>query len=403
MSDTAVHIATRMERIHPFYVMDLLARARELERQGRSVVHMEIGEPDFITPDPIIRAGRRALEQGRTHYTPALGLPELRRAIAEYYRRRFDVSLDPGRVIVTPGASGALQLVMSVLVNPGEKVLMADPGYPCNRHFVELVNGVPVAVPVGPESGFQLTAERTLAAWEGGVQAVMVATPSNPTGTLLSAEQLAQLYQAVSSHGARLIVDEIYQGLVYGVQPHTALSLTDEVFIINSFSKYFGMTGWRLGWIVAPEAYVDAIDRLAQNIFLAAPTLSQHAALAAFEPETLDILEQRRQAFEERRNFLLPTLRELGFEISATPQGAFYLYADCRRFGLNSEDLAERLLSRSGVAVTPGMDFGRNQSERYLRFAYTTSLERLREGVKRIADFLGHGDGERDEAVAQSQ
>jgi len=388
MSGEPVHIASRMQRIRPFYVMDLLARARELERQGRSIVHMEIGEPDFVTPEPIVQAGQRALEQGRTHYTPALGLPELRQAIADHYREGFGVSLDPQRVIVTPGASGALQLVMSVLVNPGEKVLLADPGYPCNRHFVELVNGVPVPVPVGPESGFQLTAAQTLAAWEAGVQAVLVATPSNPTGTLLDSGQLAELWRAVSGRGARLIVDEIYQGLVYGIQPHTALSFSDEVFIINSFSKYFGMTGWRLGWIVAPEAYVEAIDRLAQNIFLAAPTLSQYAALAGFEPETLRILERRRQAFQERRDFLLPTLRELGFEIPASPQGAFYLYADCSRFSDDSGDLADRLLSRAGVAVTPGMDFGRNQPERYLRFAYTTSLDQLREGVTRIGDFL---------------
>jgi len=391
MSAEPVHIASRMQRIRPFYVMDLLARARELERQGRSIVHMEIGEPDFVTPEPIVQAGQRALEQGRTHYTPALGLPELRQAIAGHYRERFGVSLDPRRVIVTPGASGALQLVMSVLVNPGEKVLLADPGYPCNRHFVELVNGVPVPVPVGPESGFQLTAAQTLAAWEEGVQAVLVATPSNPTGTLLDPGQLAELWRAVSGRGARLIVDEMYQGLVYGIQAHTALSFSDEVFIINSFSKYFGMTGWRLGWIVAPEAYVEAIDRLAQNIFLAAPTLSQYAALAGFELETLTILERRRQAFQERRDFLLPTLRELGFEIPASPQGAFYLYADCSRFSDDSGDLADRLLSRAGVAVTPGMDFGRNQPERYLRFAYTTSLDQLREGVTRIGDFLRRG------------
>jgi aspartate/methionine/tyrosine aminotransferase len=389
MSDAPARIASRMQRIRPFYVMDLLGRAKELERQGRSIVHLEIGEPDFVTPTPIIRAGQRALEEGRTHYTPALGLPELRQAIAEDYRQRFGLDLDPRRVIVTPGASGALQLVMSVLVNPGDKVLLADPGYPCNRHFVELVNGVPVAVPVGPESGFQLTAAQTLAAWEEGVRAVMVATPSNPTGTLLDPEQLAALYQVVSGQGGRLIVDEIYHSLVYGIQPYTALSLTDEVFIINSFSKYFGMTGWRLGWIVAPEAYVDAIDRLAQNIFLAAPTLSQHAALAAFEPETLEIVEQRRQAFEKRRDYLLPALRELGFEISVTPRGAFYLYADCGGLAEDSGALANRLLESVGVAVTPGMDFGRNRPERYLRFAYTTSLEQLREGVRRIREFLG--------------
>ncbi len=388
MNQPGPGIAERMEQIHPFYVMQLLARARDLERQGRSIVHMEIGEPDFVTPDSIIQAAHQALEAGRTHYTPALGLHELRQAIAGHYLDRFGVAVDPQRVIVTPGASGALQLVTGVLVNPGDRVLMADPGYPCNRNFVRLAGGEPVGVPVGPDTGYQLTAELAAAAWSDGVRALLVASPSNPTGTLLAPGQLAELARLAAERGARLIVDEIYQGLVYEIEPHTALALGDQLFVINSFSKYFGMTGWRLGWMVAPPEFVEAIDRLAQNIFLAAPTLAQYAALAAFQAPAQAVLEQRRHEFQARRDYLLPALRELGFGLSVTPQGAFYLYADCSALG-DSDRLANALLEEAGVAVTPGMDFGTHQPERYLRFAYTTSLDNLREGVDRIRGYLG--------------
>ncbi len=388
MSRAGPGIAERMEQIHPFYVMQLLGRARELERQGRSIVHMEIGEPDFVTPEPIIQAAHQALEAGRTHYTPALGLHELRQSIAGYYRDRFGVAVDSQRVIVTPGASGALQLVTGVLINPGDKVLMADPGYPCNRNFVRLAGGEPVGVPVGPETGYQLTAELADASWSDGVRALLVASPSNPTGTLLAPGQLAELARLAEERGARLIVDEIYQGLVYEIAPHTALVLGDQLFVINSFSKYFGMTGWRLGWMVAPPEFVEAIDRLAQNIFLAPPTLAQYAALAAFQAPAQAILEQRRREFQARRDYLLPALRELGFRLSVSPQGAFYLYADCSALGGDSDRLAEALLEEAGVAVTPGMDFGTHQPERYLRFAYTTSLDNLREGVARIRRYL---------------
>jgi len=384
----SVAVARRMERIRPFYVMDLLARARELESQGRSIVHMEIGEPDFVTPEPIVRAGKAALDAGYTHYTPALGLPRLREAIAGHYLARFGVTIDPRRVVVTPGASGALQLVTGVTVNPGDRVLMADPGYPCNRHFVALFDGEAIGVPVDASTGYQLTADRMVAAWQDGVRAVLVATPSNPTGTILSRSQLLEIYQEVRRRGAVLIVDEIYQGLIYDQEPFTSLEIGDDLFVINSFSKFFGMTGWRLGWLVAPTGYVEAVDRLAQNIFLAAPTLSQHAALAAFAPETLEILEQRRAEFRRRRDYLLPELRALGFGLPVTPQGAFYLYADCSELGGDSARLAEDLLAGAGVAVTPGMDFGRFQCDRYLRFAYTTGVLQLEEGVKRIAEHL---------------
>lgn len=383
-----IHIARRMADIQPFHVMDLLARARALEAAGRSIVHMEIGEPDFSTPEPIIEAGRRALAEGRTHYTPALGLPELREAIAGFYRSRHGVEIAPERVIVTPGASGALLLVLGVLVDPGQQVLMADPGYPCNRHFVRLYEGETLSVPVGPDTDYQLTPEHLVAHWTRRSIAALIASPSNPTGTLVPTDALRGMLDFTAARGGRLIVDEIYHGLVYGREDATALALSDEAFVINSFSKYFGMTGWRLGWIVAPPDYVREIDKLLQNLFIAAPTSAQHAALAAFEPATLDLLEQRRREFERRRDFLLPALRGLGFDIPCTPQGAFYLYADCSRFTDDSQTFACRLLEQAGVAVTPGLDFGSHRPGRHLRFAYTASLPRLEEGVERIRRFL---------------
>ncbi len=381
-------IADRMGSIRPFYVMELLARARALESAGRSIIHMEVGEPDFETPKPIIEAGKRALDEGHTHYTPAVGIPELRAAIGSDYRRRYGVQLDPSRVLVTPGSSGALQLVMSILVNPGEAVMMADPGYPCNRHFVRLVSGVPVTVPVGPETGYQLTAEIIAREWRENMRAVMVASPSNPTGTLIRHAELEKIHRVVNERGGMLIVDEIYQGLVYGAEPFTALQITDDLFIINSFSKYYGMTGWRLGWMIAPERHIAAADRLAQNIFLSAPTPAQYAALAAFGEETQSIVEQRREAFRDRRDYLLPALRGLGFEIPVEPEGAFYLYANCRKITQDSFAFAHELLEAEGVAITPGRDFGDNLPEQHVRFAYTTSMEKLAEGVARIARFI---------------
>ena len=381
-------IADRMASIRPFYVMELLARARELENSGRSIIHMEVGEPDFETPRPIVEAGMRALDEGYTHYTPAAGIPELRAAIAADYRNRYGVHLDPARILVTPGSSGALQLVMSIVVNPGEAVMMADPGYPCNRHFVRLVSGEPVTVPVGPESGYQLTAEIIEREWTDNMRAVMVASPSNPTGTLIKREELNRIYRVVKERGGILIVDEIYQGLVYGADPFTALEITDDLFIINSFSKYYGMTGWRLGWMIAPERHVSAADRLAQNIFLSAPTPAQYAALAAFGDETQRIVEQRCGAFQARRDYLLPALRQLGFDIPVEPEGAFYLYANCKKITEDSFAFAHELLESEGVATTPGKDFGDNLPEQHVRFAYTTSMEKLAEGVARIARFI---------------
>jgi aspartate/methionine/tyrosine aminotransferase len=381
-------IADRMASIQPFHVMALLARARELEAAGRSIIHMEIGEPDFVSPQPVIDAGIRALSEGYTHYTPATGLPALRERIAAFYLDRYGVRIAPGRIIVTPGASVGLQLALAVLVNAGDKVLMADPGYPCNRNFVYLLNAEPVGMPVDATSGYQPTKEQVEQHWSPDVAALLLASPSNPTGTLLQQETIRGLFEYVSTQGGSLIVDEIYHGLTYGVEAVTALAVSDGLFVINSFSKYFGMTGWRLGWMVVPPDYVQDIDKLAQNLFLAAPTMAQHAAIAAFSDENIAILETRRQEFRKRRDFLLPALRELGFDIPATPDGAFYLYADCSRFSEDSYAFSTQLLEEAGVAITPGVDFGSNQPERHVRFAYTTSLENLREGVRRLGEYL---------------
>jgi len=388
MTNKHPHIANRMADIEPFHVMDLLARARALEAQGKDIVHMEIGEPDFVTPDPVLEAAKQAIEAGQTHYTPAVGLITLREAISQYYSTDYGVSVSPERIIVTPGASGALLLTMGVLVNPGDEVLMADPGYPCNRHFARLLEGKAVGVPVGSGTAYQLDAQLLEKHWGEKTVAALLASPSNPTGTLVESDSLQAMTEVAESQQGHLIVDEIYHGLVYEGDVKSALSMSDDVFVINSFSKYFCMTGWRLGWLVAPEAYVREIDKLAQNIFLAAPTVSQYAALAAFEPEARGILEKRREAFRERRNYLLPALRELGFEVPVEPRGAFYIYANCSRFTDDSFDFAEQLLEKAGVAVTPGRDFGANDPEHHVRFAYTTSLERLEEGVKRLANFL---------------
>ena len=383
-TEPAAPIARRMADIAPFHVMALLARAKELETAGRSIVHMEIGEPDFSTAEPIVVAGQRALAEGRTRYTAAAGLPELRQAISDHYRERYGVEIPVRRILITPGASGALQLATAALINPGDRVLLADPGYPCNRHFVRLVEGQAIGVPVGPETGYQLTAELVERHWDQRTTAVLLASPANPTGTVITPEALAAIITMIEARGGRLIMDEIYHGLIYGAPVQTALAYSDRVLVINSFSKYYGMTGWRLGWLVAPEDYVDAVEKLAQNLFLAASTPAQYAALAAFTPATAAIFEARRREFLARRDFLLPALRELGFHIPVTPDGAFYLYADCGRFTDDSHGFALRLLEETGVAITPGIDFGNHLPHRHVRFAYTNAIPQLAEGVERL-------------------
>lgn len=383
------HIARRCHDIEPFHVMELLGRARELEASGRDIVHMEIGEPDFTTPEPVMRAAQQALEQGQTHYTPALGLTVLRERIARFYQERYAVDVAPAAIVITPGASGALLLALGALLDRDDEMLLADPGYPCNRHFARFVEGRAMAVPVDASSRYQLQAEAVERHWGERTVAAMVASPSNPTGTLLSREELAALAATVKRHDGALVVDEIYHGLTYGEEAVSALSVDPDLFVVNSFSKYFCMTGWRLGWLVVPAPWRRAVEKLIQNLFIAAPTLAQHAAIAAFSEENIAILEQRRQAFEARRDFLLPALKAIGFDIPVTPNGAFYLYADCSRFSEDATAFAQQLLEQAGVAVTPGMDFGNHQPQKHLRFAYTTSLERLQEGVERIARFVG--------------
>ena len=368
--------------------MDILAQAKKLSQQGRTIYHMEVGEPDFPTAESIVNAGIDALKQSRTHYTPALGLPELRNAVAEYYDRKFSLNINPDRIIITPGASGAIQLVIACLLDAGENILLADPGYPCNRNIAQVLAAETIAIPVGAESYYQLNAEVVANNWNDKTRAVMVATPSNPTGTLLPAEQLIELSQVVARNKGRLIVDEIYQGLVYDVEDYTALEFSDECFVINSFSKYFGMTGWRLGWMVVPEAYIDVIDRIAQNIYLAPPTVSQYAALTALTAETQIELDRRRDEFKRRRDFLLPALESLGFSIAVKPQGAFYIYANCERFTDDSFSWVKELLNAQGVALTPGIDFGQYLANKHCRFAYTQSLEQLEQAVERIDAFI---------------
>ena len=382
-------VAHRLDVIAPFHVMAILEKAKALEAAGHDVIHMEIGEPDFATPAPIVAAGIAALQAGQTFYTPALGIPALRQAIADFYQQRYQITLPAHRIVVTPGASGALQLALAALVNPGEQVLLPDPTYPCNRHLVSLVNGQPVSIPVDADRGYQLGADDIARHWSANTVAAMIASPANPTGTLISPQALAELYQAVNQRGGTLLVDELYHGLTYAGAAHSALEISDDIFVVNSFSKYFQMTGWRLGWLVVPEAYLDAVTRLAQNLFLSPSTPAQYAALAAFSPETLEILEQRRAEFQRRRDALLAAFAPLGFKFAAQPEGAFYAYADVSAHTDDSFAWAERLLSEAHVAVAPGRDFGQHGAAQHVRLAYTTSVERLEQAAQRIARWLG--------------
>lgn len=380
--------AARVDDIEPFHVMALLARAREMSAAGRDVIHMEVGEPDFPATGPVIEAAQQALVQGDTTYTPALGLPALRQEIASFYKTRYGVEVLPEQVVVTPGASGALLLTSALLMEAGGNLLMADPCYPCNRHFLRLFEGSGKLVETGPDTDYQLSAELVEKHWDDNTRGVMLASPSNPTGTLLNKQQLKDIAAVVRAKGGHLIVDEIYHGLTYDLDADTVLSVDQDAFVINSFSKYFGMTGWRLGWLIAPRETVSLLDKLAQNIFLAPPTLSQYAALAAFSDENIAILEQRREAFKQRRDYLLPALIKLGFKFPATPQGAFYLYADASQFTDDSFSFCRQLLEDQAVAVTPGIDFGHYRANQHIRFAYTTEIPRLKQAVERIQEFM---------------
>jgi aspartate/methionine/tyrosine aminotransferase len=391
--EARTHLAARVADIAPFHVMEVQTAARALEAAGRSVVHMEIGEPDFPTPGPVLDAARAALADGGIYYTSALGLPALREAIARHYGDRYGVDVAPERVIVTAGSSAALLLVTALLVNRDEQILMTDPGYPCNRHFVRTLEGEPVAVPVDASTRYQLTADLVARRWGPRTRGVLIASPSNPTGTTVEPAELARIATAVAERAGRLIVDEIYLGLSYdlapGARPASALALSDDLFVISSFSKYFNMTGWRLGWVVAPERHVRDLEKLAQNLYISPPTLSQRAALACFEPETIAICEARRDEFRARRDRLVPALRELGFGIPVMPTGGFFVYADTSALAGDSRAFCRDALERAGVAITPGVDFGTHRAEAHVRFAYTIARERIEDGIARLARYLG--------------
>ncbi|MDB6061603.1 MAG: aminotransferase [Verrucomicrobiaceae bacterium] len=381
--------AARVQDIEPFRVMAILARARALEAQGRDIVHLEVGEPDFVTARPIVDAGIAALDSGRTFYTQAAGLPELREAISNWYLQQHGVEVAPQRILITPGASGALLLVAALLMEAGHGLLMADPGYPCNRHFLRLVEGEAHLVAVDANDRYQLTAAKAEQHWRPNTCGVMVASPANPTGEILSREDLRNLAELCARKRSHLVVDEIYHGLTYGgVDAPSILEITDRAFVVNSFSKYFGMTGWRVGWLVAPEEAMPDLEKLAQNFFISVSAPAQYAALAAFSAQTQQICRARRDEFGQRRDFLLSNLRRLGFEIPHTPAGAFYLYADVKNLTPDSEEFCFEMLEQHGVAITPGTDFGHHRAREHVRFAYTTALPRLEEAVRRIEKFL---------------
>jgi len=385
MTNSNISYSARSRAIEPFHVMALLARANELQAAGHDVIHLEIGEPDFVTAAPIIEAGQAALAAGKTSYTAARGLPQLREAISGFYQQRYGLNIDPRRILITPGGSGALLLTTSLLVDPGKHWLMADPGYPCNRHFLRLIEASAQLVPVNPSQQYQLTPELVAQYWNENTVGALLASPANPTGTLLTSEQLSALSQAIRTHGGHMVVDEIYHGLTYGLDASSVLEIDNEAFVLNSFSKYFGMTGWRLGWLVAPDNAVSELEKLAQNLYISAPSIAQYAALACFEERTISIFEERRHEFQKRRDFLLPALRQLGFKIAVEPEGAFYLYADISDFGGDAYAFCQHFLETEFVAFTPGLDFGQHQAQQHVRFAYTQNLNRLEQAVARIA------------------
>lgn len=378
------NIAARMNAIAPFYVMEIQRRALELEAAGRNIIHMEIGQPDFGAPPSVRDAIIDAMQTQSLGYTDALGMRSLREGIARFYADRFGVAIAPERIIVTSGASGAFLLLAGVLFERGDEVLLPAPGYPCNRHFVAMFDATPVDLNVDASTHFQPTVDMVEAAWGPSTRGIVIASPSNPTGTSMPFDQLTAVAELVARRSGALIVDEIYQSLSYGPRERTVLESTDTAFVVNSFSKYFNLTGWRIGWIVAPEAYVPDIERLAQNAFICPSAPAQYAALAALSPDSIKIYEARRAEFRTRRDFVVPTLETIGFNVPAAPDGAFYVYADCSRFSADSFTFAFDALERSGVAFTPGKDFRGDSANRYVRFAYTQSMASLVEGMDRV-------------------
>jgi len=387
------HLAARVHAIEPFRVMEVVKAAAALRQDGVDVISMSVGEPDFTAAPRVAAAAIATIEAGATQYTDALGLATLRAAIAEHYALTHELDIDPRRIVVTAGASAGLLLACAALVGDGDEVLMPDPCYPCNRHFVTAFGGKPVLVETHARERYQLTAEHIAARWNAHTRGVIVASPSNPTGTSMTPAQLKNMLAAVRARGGFAVVDELYLGLSYDSNVTIALLVDPEVITVNSFSKYFNMTGWRLGWLVVPERLVPTFEKLAQNLFICPSTIAQHAALACFHPDSLAIYEERRREFQRRRDYLVPALRALGFTIPVMPDGAFYVYADIsavkHRHAHDSSAFCMAVLQEAGVAIVPGDDFGFAAPQRHVRFSYATKFERIEEAVARLRTLLG--------------
>jgi len=390
-------LASRLDHIEPFYVMECAKAAFELARSpacaDSPMIFLNIGEPDFTAPPAVLAAARRCMDSGHTHYTQATGEPALRQRISRWYAERFGVDVPAERIVVTAGASAALQLACLALVDRGDEVLMPDPCYPCNRHFVAASEGVPVLLPASAEERFQLTAAKVDAAWTPRTRGVLLASPSNPTGTSIAPDEMGRIVAAVRARGGFTLVDEIYLALSFDdAFGRSALAHEqpgdDGLVSINSFSKYFCMTGWRLGWMVVPPALVAPIEKLAQNLYICPSTLSQHAALACFDADSIAEYERRRTEFRDRRDFLVPALERLGLRVPVVPDGAFYAWADCSAHASSSWDFCFDMMRRAHVAITPGRDFGRHVSERFVRFSFASSMAQLHEAVRRLARSL---------------
>jgi aspartate/methionine/tyrosine aminotransferase len=389
------NLARRMTDITPFRTVDVMEAAWAAERAGKSIVHFEVGEPDFGTPPAVVEAASKAIADGRVRYTSSLGIPELREAISGYYADRFGVDVPARRVVVTPGASGALLLALAATINRDDHVLLSDPGYPCNRNLIRLCEGDPLGIPVGALTDYQLTAGLVADGWTPRTKAVLLASPSNPTGTMVPPGELAAIAAEAERRGGVCFVDEIYGELVYDREPATVLASTDTAFVINSFSKTFGMTGWRLGWMVCPDWALRAVESLSQNAFISAPAPAQYGGLAAFTPEVWAIVEERRQAFAARRDLLVDGLRAAEFGVPVMPQGAFYIYARSDTLDSDSMRLAHRLLDEAGVAAVGGLDYGDHEPHAHMRFSYTTSIDQISEGVRRLTEWRASETGRR--------
>ena len=388
MSNERIADKDPLSKVNPFRVMTVMARAQYLESQGRRIVHMEVGEPDFSSAQPIIDAGKRALDDGLTHYTAASGLAELRECLSVHYRENYNVEVDANRILITPGASGGLNLLANLLVRAGDGVLLSDPAYPCVRNFIHMMSAQPQLIPVGIEQNFQPTLEQLDEYCTDKTSGLWLASPSNPTGAILERSKLKAACNWATSRQKHLLVDEIYHGLHYVDDLPSVLELDQSAFVVNSFSKYFGMTGWRLGWIVVPQEHVEMATILAQNMYISAPSISQYAALAAFTPEAKHIFEERREEFRHRRDFLAGALKSMGFLLCDNIQGAFYVYVDISKFSDDCEKFCHDMLEDHGVALTPGTDFGDFESKSHVRIAFTTDMDSLELGVQRLQNAL---------------